>query len=206
MTDKLANGITAAIEREAAAVTPPVMDLDAVRRRGNRRRLTRAGVTAALVLTVVGGGYGVVSQLGDQERDKAKDAAPPFAPAAMDFSAGARAYYDPDNSEMYLGGKRFPLSSVYGLDTDATVSSGGVVYFMSDQQPRLLQADGTVVDLASAPASPDSNFNPSATAEPGGNQVAWLTKGGDGVRLGLSDVTTAETTTRDLSAWCSAAR
>ena len=203
MTDELANGITAAIEREAAGVTPPVMDLDAVRRRGNRRRLTRAGVTAALVLTVVGGGYGVVSQLGDQERDKAKDAPPPFAPAAMDFSAGARAYYDPDNSEMYLGGKRFPLSSVYGLDTDATVSSGGVVYFMSDQQPRLLQADGAVVDLAPAPASPDSNFNPSATAEPGGNQVAWLTKGGDGVRLGLSDVTTAETTTHDLSAWCS---
>ncbi len=122
----------------------------------------------------------------------------------MDFSAGARAYFDPDNSEMYLGGKRFPLSLVDGLDTDATVSSGGVVYFMSDQQPRLLRADGTVVDLAPAPASPDSNFHPSATAEPGGNQVVWLTKGGDGVRLGISDVTTAQTVTHDLSDWCGA--
>ena len=204
MTDKLADGIAAAIEREAAGVTPPVMDLAAVRRRGNRRRLARAGATAAVILAVLGGGYGVVSQLGGQQQGKTKEAAPPFPLASLDFSAGARAYYDPDNSEMYLGGKRFPMTLVDGLDTDATVSSGGVVYFMPDQQPRLLRADGTVVDLASAPASPDSNFHPSATAEPGGNQVVWLTKGGDGVRLGTSDVTTAQTVTHDLSDWCSA--
>ncbi|CUR57178.1 hypothetical protein NOCA2390069 [metagenome] len=195
MSTSLSDAVTQTIERETTALPPPSLDLASIRQQGDRRRRTRvagAGVVAAV--TVVAG-MTLVSAL-RPDADTAQVVVPP-----MDFVQGARAFYDQDRHVMHLGGRTFPLSGIDGLDTHATVTSSGVVFFSDRQQPRLLQVDGHVIDLAAAPSSPDHDFHPSATAEVDGSRVAWLVKG-DTLTLGITDTVSGRTTTPDLGERC----
>ncbi len=195
MNSRLSDVLTQTIERETGTLAPPTLDLTSIRRRGARRRRVRVGGTAVAAVAAVVAGAALAGAL-----RPASDTAQVVVPA-MDFAQGARAYYDQDRHLMNLGGKALPLNGIDGLDTNATVTASGVVFFSDSQQPRLLGVDGHVVDLAAPPSSPDREFQPSATAEADGSRVAWLVRG-DVTTLGVTDTVTSLTTTLDLGKVC----
>lgn len=183
MTDTLREVVRTHLD----AIDPPGGDLSAVTRRGRRLRRRRtsrwiAGGTvgvAAVVLAVTQiGGTGPGSTLRDYPRL-----------AAFDLSHGLRAYASPDeDGPIHLGDKSFSTKGLGYLDTDASATPSGVVFFEKDQKPRLLGDDGKVVTLAAGPAAPVSGFHPSSKFDARRPLVAWTENRGDTVRVVLYDL------------------
>lgn len=174
-------------------VRPPAGDLGAVVARGRavRRRRTTGVAVAALVcggVVATGLGSGLGSGLtapGPQE----------LAPVGqLELEDGLRAFMSPDpDGEIWLGGRSFPARDVGYVDTDATATPYGMVFFDHAQQAHLLREDGKAVALAAAPDGSARGFHPSSKVDARLPLVAW-TEAGDGqVTVRLYDLRAGET-------------
>ncbi|MGZ5398627.1 MAG: hypothetical protein ACXWDM_01355 [Nocardioides sp.] len=172
--DRIRSSIADHVDR----VDVPLLDVQSVRRRGERRRALGTAATSLAVLAVVAGGVA----LGTSDGDDQGQVVQPTGLPALDFDAGARAFYDDGAGEMHLGGAVFDIGRVSNLDTSATTTPYGVVYFGDEQQVRLLGEDGTVTTLAEAP-SDEVGFNPSVKYDAAEPLAAWLTRDSSGVVL-----------------------
>lgn len=152
----------------------PVADLDAARAVGvriRRRRRTVTGCTAALAAVAIAGGVMVTLPDGDGP-STASD--PAYAALGqLDFTQGARAYADPGVT-VHLGEKVFPYGDLEYLDTDATPTSHGIVFFTSGR-PMLLDTSGNVTPLVKGPVDNDEAFHPTAKVDSRSPLVAWGT-------------------------------
>jgi len=143
-----------ALEADLSAVVPPPGDLARATREGRRIRRRRrataatAAVVAAAAVTVVA----VQVTGGTTVRDPH-----PVAPLGrLDFSEGLRAYAAP-GAEIHLGGRTFPASRMQFLDTDATATPYGVLFYDAGV-PRLLGESGEVTDLEPGADTSSSHF------------------------------------------------
>jgi hypothetical protein len=179
------------ISERVAAVQHPVPDLsDAVRRgRGLRRRRDVAAL--AVVALVAGGGALAVSGLWDRVAPKPET----FAPVGrLDYSKGLRAFASPDeDGEVSIGGRSFPTRDMGYLDTDATATPYGLVFFDRAMQAHLLGQDGTDVTLAPAPSHQSGDVRPSARADARLPLVAFTQPAQDGVSVRLRDLDAGRT-------------
>jgi len=173
--------ITETIERELGAVDPPPVDIAAVRRVGRRRARIRAGVAAASVAVVVGG-IAVAGGLVGEGNARDDQVVQPVGVPRMDFDNGLQAWFNPDDNHVHMGGQEFDIGAVTNLDTSASATPYGLVYFGEAQDVRLLTADGTVEVLAPAPDDPDS-FGPTVKYDATRPLAAWLTKSDGAVTL-----------------------
>ncbi|MFC4785404.1 hypothetical protein ACT8ZV_13075 [Nocardioides sp. MAHUQ-72] len=161
-----------ALDADLSAVVPPPGDLARALREGRRIRRRRratavaggvASVAAVAVLTVqlTGGQPLVGPHPGDPQ---------PVAPLGrLDFSQGLRAYAAP-GAEIHLGGRTFPGARLHFLDTDATATPYGVVFYDAGV-PRLLDESGKVTDLERH--ADTGNFRPTAKVDAQGPLVAY---------------------------------
>ena len=170
--------IRRSIEEHVDRVDVPRLDVEAVRCRGERRRTLGAAAASLAVLAVVSGGVA----LGTSLDDGGGRAVQPTGLPSLDFDAGARAFYDDGAGELHLGGAAFDIGLVGNLDTSATSTPYGVVYFGDDQEVRLLGEDGTVTLLAEGP-SDAVGFGPTVKYDAAEPLAAWLTRDGSGVVL-----------------------
>lgn len=166
-------------------------DLDRVRRRGRRLRRRRTGGTtlaAAVVTGVVAAGAIVVTGPGEQGPDRGELYA---SVGPLDATHGLRAYAAPA-AELHLGGRTFPIEDMGYLDTDATTTSQGVVFFDEDNRPRMLDLAGEVVTLGPEPPSMAGDWHPSAKADSGAPVVALTQPARGGVQVQMVDVAQRE--------------
>ena len=172
--------LTDTIERHVATVQSPRVDLGEVRRVGRRRARVRTSLVAAAVAVIVGGGFVAVDSLGGSGTG-AKDIKPVDLPQ-MDFANGLQAWFNPDDNQVHMGGETFDIGNVPDLDTAASTTPYGLVFFGADQDVRLLRDDGSVTVLAEAPEEP-RDFYPTVKFDAGRPLAAWLTRGDEGVRM-----------------------
>jgi len=132
------------------------------------------------VAVVIGGGAYAVGS--DVDGGRADDLEPVRLPK-MEFAAGLRGWFNPDDNQVHLGGQRFDIGNVPGLDTSASVTPHGLVYFGADQDVRLLTADGSVDQLTPALDDPDVDFYPTVKFDAKRPLAAWLTGAEDGQTL-----------------------
>jgi len=167
-------------------------DLPAVVARGRaRRRLRWAGAAMASTLALGAGAFAVQSLAGSGSVPAGADPRPEeFAPVGqLDFTEGLRAYMSPDpDGELWLGGRSFPVGSLEHIDTDATATPYGMLYFDRDQRAHLLREDGTDTPLAAAPETPSQDFHPSSKADARLPLVAWTEHGESAVTVRLYDL------------------
>ena len=79
----------------------------------------------------------------------------------LDYSEGLRAFASPDaNGEVSLGGRSFPIEDMGYLDTEATATQHGLVFFDEAGQAHLLAQDGTDRTLAPPLASRTATSGP----------------------------------------------
>lgn len=167
----------------------PPADLDAARatgRRIRRRRRTTAAAggaavalaAAGLVLTGTGGDGGTV-------RDPSYASVGP-----LDLSEGARAYADPGVT-LHLGGRAFPYAEMTWLDTDATATQEGIVFFDAGR-PMLLDAKGEVSRLVDGPLDAPDGFHPTAKVDSAGRLVAWATLRDGTATISVRDLGTGD--------------
>jgi hypothetical protein len=179
------------ITERVAAAQPPVPDLsDAVRRgRGLRRRRKVAAVV--VVALVAGGGALAASDVWDRVARKPET----FAPVGhLDYSEGLRAFASPDqDGEVSIGGRSFPTEDMGYLDTDATATPYGLVFFDRAMQAHLLGQDGTDVRLAPAPSEQSSGVRLSAKADARLPLVAFTQPAEGGVSVRLHDLDAGRT-------------
>jgi len=168
------------LERKLADVAVPRVDVGGVRRTGRGRFWARVGGSAAAMLA----GAGAVSALVLGTAGEPDRAAEPAAVAPIYFGDGLRAVYNPNTGLVHLGAQIFPLDDVRDLDTSASVTPFGLVFFGPDQSMRLLPDDGRVRTMVAGPARPDA-FTPSVRYDAARGIVAWLTKGNDRVSLSV---------------------
>ena len=160
LEDQLARTIS---EHLATAPQPRPHLADAVRRgRGIRRRRRIVGLAA--VAAVVVGGAIAVPRVSDVATPKPER----FAPVGrLDYSKGLRAFASPDqDGKVSIGGRSFPNKDMGYLDTDATATPYGLVFFDKAMQPHLLARDGTDRPLAPAPDSKPAVAEKPAEAKP----------------------------------------
>ena len=171
--------ITETIERHVDAVEAPRIDLAAVRRVGRRRARVRTGLVAACLALLVGGGAYAVTV--DRDGSHAEEI-PPVDLPKMSFANGLQAWFNPDDNHVHMGGTEFDIGSVPSLDTSASTTPYGLVFFDEDQGVHLLRDDGSVRLLSEAPANPRS-FYPTVKFDAEHPLAAWLTRGADGTGL-----------------------
>lgn len=168
-------------------VEPPRGDLDAVRRAGGRLRRTRQLGAGGAALVAVAAGTAVVALLGGgggaSRGDRGLDPV-----GQLDFSHGLRAYADPGHV-IHLGGREFPARDLDRLDTDATATPFGVVFY-DDGRPMLLEESGDFRDLE--PGAPGGSGNPTAKADSRGALVAYAVTAEDGLEIVVRDLATDE--------------
>lgn len=158
-------------------VVTPAIDVEAVRRSGERRRAatTATGLLGALALVV--GGVALATGGGDDPR-----VLQPTGLPAMDFDQGLRAFYDEGKGLLHMGGQEFPLSRAAELDVAGAATPWGVVFFTPGQEARLLAEDGSIRQLAPAPENPGA-FHPRVKYDATEPLAAWLTRDGSDVVL-----------------------
>jgi hypothetical protein len=193
---RLQDQLTRTISEQVTTVAQPVPDLrDAVRRgRGIRRR--RSLVTFALPIAAAGvvGALAIGAARTGPQVPAPDDVPRPqmFAPVgALDYSAGLRAFASPDeDGEVSIGGRSFPVRDKGYLDTDATATPFGLVFFDRAAQAHLLAQNGTDQTLAPAPARQNPNVRLSAKADARLPLVAFTQPGADGVTVLLDNLHT----------------
>jgi hypothetical protein len=181
MTETLRESITSHLNELA----PPPGDLSAVTVKGRRVRLRRNGRKAlALAAGVVAIGFVATQLAGGGAKPKHYPSV-----AAFNVAHGLRAYASPDtNGMIHLGDHSYPAKGLGYLDTDATATPYGVLFFAHDQTPRLLADDGQVVRLGAGPTSPTRNFEPSSTMEAASPLVAWTENDGGSAEVVIFDL------------------
>jgi len=142
------------LEHELATVVPPPGDLDRAVREGRRIRRRRRTVRAVAATVAVAVFAGVTSQL--THGSTARDPRPVAPLGRLDFSEGLRAYAAP-GGEIHLGGQQFPASRLQYLDTDATATPYGVLFYDAGV-PRLLDESGKVADLEPGAETTSAHF------------------------------------------------
>ncbi len=160
-----------ALEQQLNATRVPPGDLDRAIREGNRRRRSRraAGVVVAGA-AVVAVGF-AAARLGAPEVNT--EVIDPASLGPLDFSDGLRAYADPGGS-IFLGGREFPAAELQYLDTDATATPYGVVFY-DRGRPMLLAESGDFRPLVDGPVEFHDGFHPTAKADSTAPLVAWAT-------------------------------
>ncbi len=172
--------IRRSIEEHADLVQVPALDVEAVRRRGERRRALGVAAASLAVLAMVSGAVA----LGTSLVEDGGRAVQPAGLPPLDFDEGARAFYDDGTGEMHLGGAVFDLSVVSGMDTSASSTPFGVLYFGDDQAARLLTQDGAISTLATGPSDAVA-FTPTVKYDATEPLVAWLTRDVSDVMLSV---------------------
>jgi hypothetical protein len=188
--------LSAAIGEQMATVQPPVPDLSSAVRRGRRiRRRRRSAALAATTVAVIAAGLVVQRQV-DSARSGPEEQHV-IAVGRLDYSQGLRAFASPDeNGEVWIGGRSFRKKDMGELDTDATATRYGMVFFDHTGRTHLLSQDGKEKVLAPAPAQPHRAVTPSAKADALLPLVAFTRPTADGVTVVLYDLArgrTAET-------------
>jgi hypothetical protein len=154
-----------ALEADLSAVAPTSGDLSRALREGRRIQRRRRGAFLAGGAACVAAVVLVSAQLtGAPSRP-----APVEPLGRLDFSQGLRAYAAP-GAEIHLGGRSFPASRLDYLDTDATATAAGVLFYDAGI-PRLLDEAGRVTDLE--PTADTSSAHPTAKMDAGGALVAY---------------------------------
>lgn len=193
----LRDAITAGLD----AVAPPEGNLSAVKRVGSaarRRRQTGIGAGAGLAAAALGL---TVAQLTGGAAPDPKPQAPQYLTlASFDVSNGLRAFADPDeNGRINLGDKSFPKEDMRYLDTDAMATPYGMLFFDSDQKPRLLGQNGHVVELFDGPPAPVEGARSAPKADSVEPFVAWTENHGDFIRIVVYDLSARSAVrTRDV--------
>jgi hypothetical protein len=189
MNDTLRDVISTAMDSTEA----PAGDLDAVIRRGrNRRRRQQGAIAAGLASVAIVVGFGIVQPGGDNVPNQEPEGpwTPSYVPvAAFDPTEGLRAFADPaQDGPIHLGDRSYQKRDMDYLDTDASATPYGVVFFDRDQKPRLLGSDGRVVPLGEGPRRPHKGFHPSSKYDSERPWVAWTEHHGDYVRIIVYDL------------------
>lgn len=180
--------LRAALKDQLDSVTPPPADLELVVRRGRRRRRVRHGGTAAAVAVVVAAlVVPLAGLLGGPGQNTGRDYA---SIGRLDFDEGLRAYANP-GGEIHLGGRTFAASDLEYLDTDATATPFGVVFY-DRGRPMLLSETGKVTALVEGPVESSEGFHPTAKADSQGSLVAWATVRDGTATLTVRDISTGE--------------
>ena len=175
------------------AIAPRPGDVARARRDGTRLRRRRRATTslvgvAAAAVVAVGVTQLVATSLdGSITNDVVEDYADV---GPMDFSDGLRAYADP-GQEIHLGGRTFDASELDYLDTDATATPYGVVFY-DRGRPMLLDETGEVSALVEGPVDADPGFHPTAKADSAAPHVAWAV-----LRDGTATITVRDMATGD---------
>lgn len=196
---KLEDELTRTITEQVGRVAVPSPDLAGIRRRGRARRRPRVvGVVAAVA--IASSGVFLIGQALDgpvgQEATPSRDLQPQrFDPVgSLNYSHGLRAFASPDeDGVLSLGGRRFAQTDMGYLDTDATATPHGLVFFDRAQQAHLLREDGTDATLAPAPTGSVANFQPSSKADARLPLVAFTQPSDGGVRVLLHDLDAGRT-------------
>lgn len=140
----MTNDLRELLHDRLGRLSPPPGDLTAVRRDGRRLRRRRQMGAGGAALATVAAGTAVVLVLGGGGTDPRDDRG--LDPVGqLDFSHGLRAYADP-GYVIHLGGREFPADRLEALDTDATATPYGVLYY-DDGAPMLLGEDGRSVAI-----------------------------------------------------------
>jgi hypothetical protein len=186
----LEDTLTRSLHDHLDPMSTPRVDLEAVRRAGERRRAaTTAGELLAATALVVGG-VALATASGDDDR-----VVQPAGLPAMDFNQGARAWYDDARGELHLGGAAFDIGTVQGMDTQASATPWGVVWTEEDQSVRLLREDGSVevLDLG----VPDGRtVDGNVKFDVDQPRVGWLTRTGEGTTLTVRSLEDSDTEVR----------
>lgn len=181
--------LRSALKEQLDSVAPPLPDLNLVVRRGKRRQRVRrartlvvaAGVVAALVVPLAG-------RLGGPEQNTTVVDYAAIGP--LDFGEGLRAYADP-GAEIHLGGRSFDATDLEYLDTNATATAFGVVFY-DRGRPMLLGESGEVTALVEGPVESSEGFHPTAKADSQGPLVAWATLRDGTATLTVRDMSTGD--------------
>jgi hypothetical protein len=188
-------------------VDPPESDLTAVKHQGRalRRRRTGGIVTASILAVtavgltasqlVSGGGHG-----GGKGDPLVSSHHHYVTLAAFNVTQGLRAFADPATTGLiHLGDRSYPRKDMDYLDTDASATPYGMVFFDKDQKPRLLGSDGKVVALGDGPSAPLKGFHPSSKMDSQRPLVAWTENHGSLVRVVVYNLSSRSTvSTRDV--------
>lgn len=182
--DQLPRTIAEQVER----VPPPLPDVAVVRRRGQAMRRRRALAVGAAAAVVVSGAF-MFAQGGGGAQLR-PDGPQQFDPVGqLDYSQGLRAFASPDDDgQISLGGRLFPRKDMSYLDTDATATPYGLVFFDRAAQAHLLEETGKDTTLAPAPAGIHADFRPSSKADAKLPLVAFTQPGGEAVTVVLHDL------------------
>lgn len=165
----------------------PVPDLPRAILEGRRIRRRRNVVSAAAVAAVSSVAAGVVMALPSVPDLTAPEPERFASVGALDFTKGARAFASPDGG-VWIGGRSFSTEEMGYLDTEATATPYGLVFFDKADQPHLLARDGSDVLLAPTPSEYNPRFRASAKADAQLPLVAFTQSTGDGVTVRLHDL------------------
>jgi hypothetical protein len=196
---RLQDQLTRRITEQVTTVAQPVPALQEAVRRGRGIRRRRSLVTFALPLAAAAVVSAVViatARMGPQAPNPGHPSPEKFAPVgALDYSHGLRAFASPDeDGEVSIGGRSFPAQDKGYLDTDATATPFGLVFFDKAGQAHLLAQNGTDQTLAPAPTRQDpDNVRLSAKADARLPLVAFTQRGVDGVTVLLDNLDTGRT-------------
>lgn len=170
-------------------VSPP--DVAEVVRRGQlrqrRRRVVRDGVAALVVVAVA------ATALTHVRGDRPGGPAGPGEPeqlrpvGALELDDGLRAVASPDGG-LLLGGRTVPAQGAPDLDTAATATPYGMVFFDSAGHARLLDGAGEFVDLGGPAAPAPAGYRPTSGADATRPWVAFTLPASDGVTVVLHDL------------------
>jgi hypothetical protein len=180
---KLEDAVVRAIHDKSAAVTPPDVELEAIRRRARPRLYARNAGIGLAAGTLVAGGIVVTAALSGEP-----EATQPASVGQLDFAGGLRAFVDFDKQQIHLGGGVFPIDEAEGLDTSGAATPWGAVYFTGRQEVRLLTEQGEQTVLAPEAGSPPDGFHPSSAFDAGLPLVAWATGTDDAATVRLYDL------------------
>ncbi len=185
-------------------IVPPAGDLAAATRRGRTiRRRRRGGLLAASALTVAAVALMAVQVVHDDGTPGRSDPTGPAyrTVAAFDVANGLRAFADPaPDGLINLGDKSYTKKDMDYLDTDASATPYGMVFFDKDQKPRMLGHDGKVVELGDGPPTPVKGFHPSSKIDSQRPWVTWTENHGTFVRVVVYDLSgRSVVSTRELA-------
>ncbi len=167
----------------------PVSDLPGAVLEGRRIRRRRNVAAVAALAAVSSVAAGVVMAL-PSVPDLVAPEPERFASAGrLDFTEGARAFASPDGG-VWIGGRSFSTQKMGYLDTEATATPYGLVFFDKADQPHLLARDGSDVLLAPTPSEHNPRFHASAKADAQLPLVAFTQSTDDGVTVWLHGLDT----------------